>query len=153
MQMQQCPHCGAAIPATDKFCGECGRPIDAPAAQVAPPPQPPAFQSQAQPPVAPPAWQPQANPLATSTKGLIDTQNLGSPENLSIAGLVLGVISLCAWLVPICGGILGLGGIVLGYLSLKSSRRTLSIVAMVLGGIGLVLALGYFILGVVGALS
>jgi hypothetical protein len=41
MQTKNCPHCGAPVPINDRFCGECGRPVDAPAAVVPPAAPPP----------------------------------------------------------------------------------------------------------------
>lgn len=156
MQMQQCPHCGAAIPATDRFCGECGKPIDAPAAQVAPPPMPetmPTWQPPSETPVAPPAWQPQASPLATTTQGAIDTQNLTSRENLAIASLVVGVINLCAWFLPICGLPLALVGIGLGVYAMNSRNRTMAIIGIVLSGLGLIATIINAALGAANALG
>jgi hypothetical protein len=73
----------------------------------------------------------------------------GDQKNLAIASLVVGVINLCAWLLPICGGPLAIAGLVLGYLGLKSSQRNLAIAGMVLSGITLCLAIVNAIAGVV----
>ncbi len=69
-------------------------------------------------------------------------------KGLAIASLVVGIINLCTWLLPICGGPLAVAGLVLGYFGLKSSQRTLAIAGMVLSGIGLCLVLVYAIGGV-----
>ncbi len=50
----------------------------------------------------------------------------------AIASLALGVINLCSWLYPLAGGLLAVVGIVLGFLGLKSSRKTLAIIGIAL---------------------
>lgn len=62
----------------------------------------------------------------------------GDKKGLAVAGLVLGIVNLCSWFVPICGGPLAIVGIVLSVLGLKSSKRTLAIVGIVLSGLGLI---------------
>ena len=69
-------------------------------------------------------------------------------KGLAIASLVVGIINLCAWLFPICGGLLAIAGLVLGYFGLKSSQRNLAIAGMVLSGIGLCLTIVNAIAGV-----
>jgi hypothetical protein len=65
----------------------------------------------------------------------------------AITSLVLGVINLCAWFFPICGGPVAIAGIVFGILGLSSSRRGLAIAGLVLGVIGLCLSIGNAIFG------
>lgn len=72
----------------------------------------------------------------------------GDQKGLAIASLVVGVINLCAWLLPICGGPIAIAGLVMGYFGLKSSQRNLAIAGMVLSGITLCLAVVNAILGV-----
>ena len=71
----------------------------------------------------------------------------------AILGLVLGVIDLFAWLLPICGFPLAIAGLVLGFAGLKSNRRTMAIVAIVLSGIGLIAATGNALIGALLAVS
>ena len=60
---------------------------------------------------------------------------------MAISSLVIGIINLCAWFFPICGFPIGIAGMVLGYLGMKSpTQKTLAIIGMVLSGIGLLLA-------------
>ncbi|HXF85514.1 MAG TPA: DUF4190 domain-containing protein [Anaerolineales bacterium] len=62
-------------------------------------------------------------------------------QTMAIASLVIGVINLCAWLLPICGFPLGIVGLVLGYFGMKDpSRKNLAIGGMALSGIGILLA-------------
>jgi hypothetical protein len=62
-------------------------------------------------------------------------------KGFAIAALVLGILSLCAWLFPICGFPIAIAGVILGILGLKSSSRTLAIVGLVLSGLALLLSL------------
>ena len=56
---------------------------------------------------------------------------------MAFGAIGLGVINLCAWFIPICGGPLSLIGLVLGFLGLNSEQRILAIVGLVLSGLGL----------------
>jgi hypothetical protein len=66
---------------------------------------------------------------------------------LAIASLVVGVLNLCAWIIPICGCPLSIIGIVLGAVSVNSSQRTLAIIGIVLCGLGLVATIANGFLG------
>jgi len=69
---------------------------------------------------------------------------------MAIASLVIGVLNLCAWFLPICGFPMGIAGIVLGIFGMKSpAQKTLAIVGIVLSSIGLLLACGNAVAGVV----
>ncbi|MCX7609458.1 MAG: DUF4190 domain-containing protein [Anaerolineales bacterium] len=71
------------------------------------------------------------------------------PKGFAIASLVLGILNLCSWFLPICGGPLSIVGIILGILGLKSSQRTLAIVGIVLSGIGLLATIVNAIVGAI----
>lgn len=53
-------------------------------------------------------------------------------EYFAIGSLVIGVISLCAWLFPICGIPIAIGGAVLGFLGRDSSKRTIALIGLAL---------------------
>jgi hypothetical protein len=72
----------------------------------------------------------------------------GDKKGLAIASLVIGILNLCAWIIPLCGGPLAIIGVVLGVLGLKSSQRTLAIVGIVLSGLALLLVIINAIAGV-----
>ena len=58
-------------------------------------------------------------------------------KGLAIAALVLGILSLCSsWF--FCGGLLGVIGVILGLLGMKSSGRTMAIIGIVLSVVGLI---------------
>ncbi len=63
----------------------------------------------------------------------------GNEGTYAAVSLMTGVVSLCAWLLPLCGGPLSIAAIVLGYLALKDpSRKTLAIAGMAMGVIGII---------------
>ena len=63
----------------------------------------------------------------------------GNESVYAAVSLMLGVTSLCAWFIPLCGGPISIAGIVLGYLGMKDpSRKTLAIAGIALGAIGLI---------------
>lgn len=70
-------------------------------------------------------------------------------KGLAIASLVLGILGFCGSIVPICGGVFGIGSIVLGALGLKSSGRGMAIAGIILGALGIVLAIAFFIIGLI----
>lgn len=66
----------------------------------------------------------------------------------AIAALVLGIISMLAWLVPMCGFPFAVAGIVCGMLGRASmSKRTMAKVGLLLAIAGLVLTLANAALG------
>lgn len=77
----------------------------------------------------------------------------GDKKGLAIASLVLGIINLCSWLLPICGGPMAIIGIILGALGIKSSQRTLAIIGIVLSCLALIAAIVNAVLGVVNYLQ
>lgn len=68
---------------------------------------------------------------------------------LAIAALVLGIISLIAWLLPICGFPVAIVGLILGFIGRRSpARRGMATAGIVLNIIGLVLTIGSAAFGV-----
>jgi uncharacterized membrane protein len=60
----------------------------------------------------------------------------------AIASFVLGIVSLIAWCIPICGAPVTLVGIVLGVRGLQStSQRAMAIVGIILCSLGLIATL------------
>lgn len=70
-----------------------------------------------------------------------DGEALDLRQGLAIASLVIGNISLIAWLVPICGAPLSISGAVIGYVGADSSRRIMAIAGIILACIGLFLSI------------
>ncbi|MBN1618612.1 DUF4190 domain-containing protein [Candidatus Dojkabacteria bacterium] len=69
-------------------------------------------------------------------------------EISAIASLVLGIINLCSWILPLCGCPMAIIGIVTGILGLKTEKKTLAIVGIVLSGLALIATIINSILGV-----
>lgn len=73
---------------------------------------------------------------------------MNKQNNKAIAGLVLGITSLLAWLLPLLGYPVSIVGIIMGALGKKSEKENIAIVGLVLSIIGLVLTLGNSACGV-----
>lgn len=63
---------------------------------------------------------------------------------MAIASLVLGIISLVAWLIPLIGVPVSIVGFVLGCKTIKSEKKAMAITGLVLCIIGLILSVGFW---------
>ncbi len=68
---------------------------------------------------------------------------LRTAKFLSIASAALGLISLCLAIVPICGGITSMLGIVFGLFSLKTENNKTALVGVILSALGLLITIIY----------
>jgi hypothetical protein len=164
----QCAYCGATLKPGAKECSQCGaevapaRPPGAPGASAAEDAIPEAFPyadpSQA---VEAPLTTPEPEAVTPAPPSFADIPlaavNPAPADNLSmlaIASLVLGVFSLCTSFFALCGAPVSIVGLILGAISLKSSRRGIAVSGIVLNGAGLLLAVIFTILiGVMGFFS
>jgi hypothetical protein len=87
---------------------------------------------------APPQWGAQPIPTPAAARR-------GSGQ--ATASLVLGIVSLIAWLLPIVGLPVAITGLVLGILSASGVKRGMAITGIVLSSIGLVLGVINFAVG------
>lgn len=62
---------------------------------------------------------------------------------MALASISLGIISLCAALIPICGVTASLAGIGLGLLSRKSESRKMAMIGILLSILGIMIAVTY----------
>jgi hypothetical protein len=72
-----------------------------------------------------------------SNSPIVNMTEKKDQRGLAIASLVLGLISLCAWFIPLCGGPIALAGLVTGYMGKESSQRTLAIAGLVTSALGM----------------
>jgi len=54
---------------------------------------------------------------------------------MAITSLVLGIVSVCAWFIPLFGCPVTITGIVLGALGIQSDRRTLAYIGLGLSAV------------------
>lgn len=76
--------------------------------------------------------------LQTEARALERQREQQGRKGLAIASMVFGIVSLFAWLLPICGLPIGSTGVILGVLGLNSSRRGMAIAGIIMCGIGLI---------------
>jgi hypothetical protein len=62
---------------------------------------------------------------------------------LALASASLGLMSLCLALIPICGGIASVLGVVCGLYSLKTEHSTTAIAGVVISSLGILITLVY----------
>jgi hypothetical protein len=65
---------------------------------------------------------------------------------LAAGSIILGVLSLCAGLMPICGAVVSLAGIGLGLFGRRSESRKLATVGIGISILGLILSVVYAIM-------
>jgi hypothetical protein len=76
-----------------------------------------------------------------------------SKDWMAIVALVAGILSLCGWLFPLCGFPLSIIAVVFGILGMKSTKRTLAIVGLAMGGLSFLLSLVNAVAGALIGLS
>jgi hypothetical protein len=65
---------------------------------------------------------------------------------LALFSIGIGILSLCGAIIPICGGMGGIAGIVFGYFGLKSESRTTAKVGMAVSALAVLIAIVYAVL-------
>lgn len=154
-----CAKCNQPLDQGVQFCGNCGQPTTPPvvsAAPVVPAPSASSVSSVATPPqplVAAPASQlvpglsglPIQPAIAQTPVMTAATPILAAGDHTAggkaTAGLILGIMSMIAWLFPLLGFPVAIIGLVMSILGRRSQHRGLAITGMVLSSIGLVLTL------------
>jgi hypothetical protein len=61
----------------------------------------------------------------------------------AIASPALGLLSLCTAIIPICGGVISVLGVILGMISLKTERTRSAVVGVALSILGLLITITY----------
>jgi hypothetical protein len=64
----------------------------------------------------------------------------------ALGAAALGLISLCAAIVPACGGLASALGLLLGFVSLKTERSNTAIAGVALSALGFIITLVYITL-------
>jgi hypothetical protein len=62
---------------------------------------------------------------------------------LSLASASLGLMSLCLAIIPVCGGVVSLLGIVFGLFSLKSENSKTALAGVIISALGLLVTIVY----------
>ena len=68
---------------------------------------------------------------------------LRTAKFLSLASASLGVMSLCLAIVPLCGGVASVLGIVFGLFSLKTESSKTALVGVIISILGIVVTIVY----------
>ena len=68
---------------------------------------------------------------------------LRTAKFLSLASAALGVMSLCLAIVPLCGGVASVLGIVLGLFSLKTENSKTALAGVIISILGIVVSIVY----------
>jgi hypothetical protein len=63
----------------------------------------------------------------------------------AIASPALGLLSLCVAIIPVCGGITSLLGIILGFASLKTEHSRSAVAGVAISVLGMLITLTYTI--------
>ncbi|MBV6450955.1 MAG: hypothetical protein MHPDNHAH_01682 [Anaerolineales bacterium] len=70
---------------------------------------------------------------------------LQSAKLYALASAALGLISLCAAIIPACGGILSVMGLIFGRISWKVEKTRTASIGIALSALGLLITVVYFI--------
>jgi hypothetical protein len=62
---------------------------------------------------------------------------------LSIASPALGLMSLCLAIIPVCGGIASVLGVVLGLYSLRTEHSKTALAGVIISGLGILVTIVY----------
>jgi hypothetical protein len=62
---------------------------------------------------------------------------------LAIASPALGLVSLCLAIIPICGGVASILGVVFGLYSLRTERSNTALAGVIISGLGIIVTIVY----------
>lgn len=128
-----CESCGGTIQPGDEFCQSCGAKVEEKKETVK--------NVETVAPATETAYTVE-KPTSQIVEPVKKAEPAADKKGFAIAGLVLGIINLLAWLFPLLGYIVGIVGIIMSVKGLKSSGKGLAIAGLVMCIIGLLLSLG-----------
>jgi hypothetical protein len=70
---------------------------------------------------------------------------LRSAKFFAIASPALGLLSLCTAIIPVCGGVTSVLGIILGYISLRTEHSRSAVAGVWISILGLLITITYTI--------
>lgn len=151
-----CPNCHEIIEPGAAFCGNCGYPVQTPAAAAATTPtnavqptQVPLNTQTAIPTAQPLVSAPQA-PIAAGGPGApavpayaLATPNQHVGETAALLAVIFGVIGIAGagFLIPIIGLVFGIAGLCMGTVSRRKARRKLAIAGLIIASLAIVAGL------------
>ena len=62
---------------------------------------------------------------------------------LAIASPALGLMSLCLAIIPVCGGVASIAGVVLGLYSLRTEYTKSALAGVIISGLGILVTIVY----------
>lgn len=62
---------------------------------------------------------------------------------LAIASPALGLMSLCLAIIPVCGGVASIVGVILGLYSLRTERSNSALAGVIISGFGILVTVVY----------
>ena len=128
----KCESCGGNLQPGDEFCQSCGAKVEAKKETV---------ETVAQ--ATETAYTAEA-PTSQIVEPVKKAAPVEDKPGFAIAGLVLGIITLVAWLLmPLIGYITGIVGIIMSVKGMKSSRKNMAIAGLVMCIVGLVITVGW----------
>jgi len=68
---------------------------------------------------------------------------LRTAKFLALASAALGLMSLCLAIVPVCGGVASVLGVVLGLYSLKTEHSGTALAGVIISGLGILIVVVY----------
>lgn len=93
------------------------------------------------------------DPAGNPVQPAVPPQPGDSKRTMAIIGFILGIVSLFAWFLPICGFPVAIAGVVLSALGINSSKGGLAIAGVIMAGIGVLLTLLNSVIGMFLGLS
>jgi hypothetical protein len=88
-----------------------------------------------------------SNLIKKSNARAKQTKSDHNQSDFAIASMVIGILGLFTWLLPICGFPSSIGGLVLGLMSINSTRRGTAIAGIIMCAISLVASIVNAIIG------